>query len=79
MLNSNILLEEIGKKADLNKEECILVMKALNDNFFISKRNKKATINGIINNIKCDFETATLIYNTCVDIIRKEIKNIDIY
>ncbi|MBR1376371.1 MAG: hypothetical protein IJ565_00950 [Bacilli bacterium] len=65
----------LGERLNLTREESVLVSDALDDNFFLSKSNKEATVKSIMNNIKVDEDKASDIYETCVSIVKEEIKN----
>ena len=74
-MNKTGFIEAISKEANISKEEAILVSNVLDETFFISKSKKEETINGIIDALNIKYDKAESIYNTCISIFKREIKN----
>lgn len=74
-MNKSGFIEELVKKTDLTKDECIKLVDALDDNFIIGKKNKEKTIASIIEKLGVDEAKADELYNISSSIIVSEIKN----
>lgn len=74
-MNKSGFIEELVKKTDLTKDECIKLADALDDNFIIGKKNKEKTIASIIEKLGVDEAKADELYNISSSIIVSEIKN----
>lgn len=67
----NVLSEQLSYSID----KCITINEILENNFFISKKNKDKIINELMQKLDIDNEEAINIYDTAIKIINDEIKN----
>lgn len=74
LMNKKEFIKELSNKLDYSEEQCIIINSILEDNFFISKKSKDKIIDELIEKLNVDYEKAEVIYNTCVEIATKSIK-----
>ena len=74
-MNKKGFIEAISKEANISMTDATLVSNVLDETFFISKSKKEETINGIINALNIKYDKAEDIYNICISIFKREIKN----
>lgn len=74
-MNKTRFINELEKQTKYSKEKCIIIKNILEENFFISKKNKDTIINTIHNELEVSNEEANKIYEVAVNIVKKEIKN----
>ena len=73
-MNKEKFIEELVKKTNLTKEECININEIFEDNFIIGKKNKEKTINNIKEKLNYDEEKANELYEIASSIIVSELK-----
>ncbi len=74
-MNKNEFINILSKKTKLSLKDTELVNNILENNFFISKKNKDKIISEIVINLNISIEEATTIYNIAKDIINSELRN----
>ncbi len=74
-LNKNEFVNELSKQLSYSKEKCIMINDILENNFFISKKNKDKIIEEFIQELDINKEEAMSIYEIAVKIIKEEVKN----
>ncbi len=74
-MNKTGFINEISKQLSYSKEKCIMINDILENNFFISKRNKDKIVDEFMQKLKASSEEAIKIYDTAVKIIKDEVKN----
>lgn len=57
-------IKELSKHAKISKDNCIIINDILEQNFFISKKNKDKIINQMVIKLDIDIVSATNIYDT---------------
>lgn len=73
-MNKKEFIKELSKCANLSEEKSILVDEILENNFFISKKNKDKIISEIVLKLNIGIEEACNIYDISKNIIKEEIK-----
>lgn len=74
-MNKHGFIEELVKETGYDKEKCILINDAFDENFLFGKNNQQKTIKNIMTNLNCDEEEATKIHDIALSIIKREIKD----
>lgn len=74
-LNKNEFVSELSTRLSYSKEKCIMINEILENNFFISKKNKDKIIDEFIEKLDINNEEAMSIYDTAIKIVKKEVKN----
>lgn len=74
-MNKSEFIEELEKKTGFDKEYCIKINDALEENFLIGKKNKQKIIASLIEKLNIDEEKANEIYNIASSIIATSIKD----
>lgn len=75
IMNKSRFIEELVKKTNLTKEECIILNDCIEENFIIGKKNKEKTINLLIERLNIDEEKANELYNISSSIMANAIKD----
>lgn len=75
IMNKKEFIRDLSKQTNLSKESAMVVNDILENNFFISKKNKDKIISEIVIGLDINIADATNIYNISIEIINKEIKN----
>lgn len=73
-MNKREFIEKLSNEISYSIEDCTIINNILENNFFISKKNKDKTIIEIMNRLDVDKMEATNIYDKAVSIINEEIK-----
>ena len=74
-MNKKEFIKSLSSRTNLSETNAILVNTILENNFFISKKNKDKIISEIVIQLGINIDEATNIYNTSIEIINEEIKN----
>ena len=74
-MNKKEFIKSLSSRTNLSEANAILVNTILENNFFISKKNKDKIISEIVIQLGINIDEATNIYNTSIEIINEEIKN----
>lgn len=74
-MNKTEFIRALSIKTGLSIEEAKLANKILEDNFFISSKNKDKIISEIVIKININIVEATNIYESAKNILNEEIKN----
>ena len=75
LMNKTEFIKELSDRLSYNEEECTVINSILEDNFFISKKNKDKIISEIVIKLNIDIEEATRIYDIAKKIMNEQIKN----
>lgn len=73
-MNKKEFIKKLVKTLNYEENKCIIINDCLEENFFISKKNKDKIINELEIKLDIHYEEALNIYNTAVKIINDEIK-----
>ncbi len=74
-MNKSEFIEELEKKTGFDKEYCIKINDALEENFLIGKKNKQKIIASLIEKLNIDEEKANELYEISSSIIVNGIKD----
>lgn len=74
-MNKTELINTLSKELKYNIKDCKIICNTLEENFFLSKKNKNKIINELKINLKVDDKEADNIYEKSISIIKNEIKN----
>lgn len=74
-MNKKEFINELSKELNYEIEKCIIINDILENNFFISKKNKDIIIKQIIDKLEVSIEEANKIYNISINIVKEEVKN----
>ena len=74
-MNKHEFINKLSKELNYTEEKCIIINDVLENNFFISKKNKDKIISELVLKLEVSLEDANKIYETCVKIITEQIKN----
>ncbi len=74
-LNKRGFLNELSHILSYSEDECIMIHDILEDNFFLSKKNKDKVINELIQKLEINHEEAVMVYDVATKIVNKEIKD----
>lgn len=74
-MNKSEFINTISKELDYSKDKCIIINDILEDNFFLSKKNKNKIIQELTKSLNVSESEATNIYNTSLKIIKEEVHN----
>ena len=75
LMNKEQFIKELSKKLSYDEKECTIINSILEDNFFISKKNKDKIISEIVLKLDVDIDEATRIYDISIKIINEQIKD----
>lgn len=74
-MNKQDFLNQLSIELSYSQDKCLIINEILENNFFISKKNKDKIIEEFMQILNVDNEEATHIYNTAIKIIQDEVKN----
>lgn len=74
-MNKHGFIKELMKELNCDEDYARKVNDALEDNFFIGRKNSEKTIEDFRNRLNITHEEANTIFNKCRDIITREIKD----
>lgn len=74
-MNKAEFIQKLSEVLSYSKEKCTTINDILENNFFISKKNKDKIVSEFIQELNVDEREANNIYNTATKIINDEIKN----
>lgn len=74
-MNKTEFIQKLSENLSYSKEKCTTINNILENNFFISKKNKDKIVSEFIQELNVDEREANNIYNTATKIINDEIKN----
>lgn len=74
-MNKKEFVIELSKQLSYPKDKCIMINEILEDNFFISKKNRDKIIEEFIKKLDIKHEDAIKIYEIAITIINNEVKN----
>lgn len=74
-MNKAEFINELSNQLSYSKDKCSIINEILENNFFISKKNKDKIIEEFIQILDVNDEEAIHICNTAVKIIKNEVKN----
>lgn len=74
-LNKSKFILELSKELKYSQDKCIIINDILENNFFISQKNKDKIVEELKNKLDVNNEDAIKIYSTAIKIINDEIKN----
>lgn len=74
-MNKSEFIEELENKTGFDKEYCIKINDALEENFLIGKKNKQKIIASLIEKLNIDEEKANELYEISSSIIVNGIKD----
>lgn len=73
-MNKDEFINELSKRTNYSKIDCTIINDVLENNFFLSKKNKDKIMGEIIVELDISIEEASNIYNIAKDIVSKQIK-----
>lgn len=74
-MNKTEFIKALSQELGCSEKESIIINDVLENNFFISRKNRKKIIAELIDRLKISREKASEIYNAAVTVINREIKN----
>lgn len=74
-MNKTEFIKLLSYKTKLDLEDAEIVNKILEDNFFISRKNKNKIVNEIVLKLNINIDDATNIYGSAKNIFNEEISN----
>lgn len=74
-MNKTEFIKLLSYKTKLDLEDAEIVNKILEDNFFISRKNKNKIVNEIVLKLNINIDDATNIYESAKNIFNEEISN----
>lgn len=74
-MNKTEFISKLSEELSYSEKKCAIINEILEDNFFISKKNKDKIVEELIQKLDVDYEEATKIYEIAVKIINDEVKN----
>lgn len=74
-MNKKEFIKALSVKANLSIEKASIVNDILENNFFISKKNRDKIISEIVIELDIKIDEASNIYDIAKDILNEEIKN----
>ncbi len=72
-MNKKAFIDALAKEAKLSIEDATLVNEILEENFFISKKNKDKIVSKIVIALNMTLEEASNIYDIAKEILKTEI------
>ena len=73
-MNKKEFIKELQKELNCDENKAIIINNILEDNFFLSKKNKEKIINDLMKSLNTNEEEATSIYEEAIYIIKTSIK-----
>ncbi len=74
-LNKTEFINELSNTLSYSEDKCLIINEILEDNFFLSKKNRDKIIDELIQKLEINHEEAVMIYDVATKIIIKEIKD----
>lgn len=74
-MNKTEFINELAKQLSYSQSKCSIVNEVLENNFFISKKNKDKIVTELMQRLEIDEEEAIRVYDVAIKIINDEIKN----
>ena len=74
IMNKNDFINELSKITNYKESDCIIINDILEQNFFISKKNKDKIISEMVLQLNVNIDEATNINNVSKIIINNQIK-----
>lgn len=74
-MNKEEFILELSKRLEYSNDKCILINDVLENNFFISRKNKDKIVDDLILKLGIDYDEAAHIYDVAVMIIKEEVGN----
>ena len=74
-MNKKEFINKLIEVTKLDEEKCIKINEILENHMIIGQKGKEQIIEELKNKISLDDEKANNIYNTCMDIVGKGIKD----
>lgn len=74
-MNKTEFITELSHRLSYSLDQCTIINAILENNFFISKKNKDKVIEELVQKLDIDYEKAKIVYNIAVSIIKEEIEN----
>ncbi len=74
-MNKREFINELSVTLSYSDDKCIIINDILENNFFISKKNKDKIIGEFIQKLNVNNEEAIKIYDIAVKIVKDEVKN----
>lgn len=73
-MNKDEFISELSKRTNYSKIDCAIINDVLENNFFLSKKNKDKIIGEIIVELDISIEEASNIYNITKNIVSNQVK-----
>ena len=73
-MNKTGFIKKLSEVTGYSKDTCEKINEVLEDNFLIGKKNKVKIVSGLKEKLNLKEEDADKLYETCMDIISKELK-----
>lgn len=74
-MNKTKFVMELSNQLSYSNDKCMIINDILENNFFISKKNKDNIVGKFIDKLSISKEEAMKIYDVAIGIIESEIKN----
>lgn len=74
-MNRREFVQELSKETELAEDKCDIVSKILEEDFFLSKDNRKKIKRKISESLNLPDSKSKIIYEESIHIIKEEIKN----
>ena len=74
-MNKKEFIKNLSQELNYSNDKCIIINQILENNFFISKKNKDKIVEELNIKLNINSKEATHVYNTSIKIINDEIKN----
>lgn len=74
-MNKEEFIKELEEKLKYSKEQCILINDILENNFFISKKNKDKIIEELMEKLDIKEQEANNVYEKAIEIVKEEVKH----
>lgn len=74
LMNKSNFIKKLQKELNYTEDKCIIINDILENNFFISKKNRDKIISEIVIKLDINLEEATKIYELSKKIINEQIK-----
>lgn len=75
IMNKTDFINELSKQLSYSLDKCVIVNDILENNFFISRKNKDKIIAELMQRLEIETEESIRIYDIAIAIINEEIKN----
>ncbi len=74
-MNKELFIKTLVEKTPYDEEKCIIINDVLENHIIIGKKGQEKIINDFETRLGITREEADSLYNTCVSILGKQIKN----